>query len=71
MRIRAVLISLAACLGLTALSAWLFELSWSHALALAPVIVLVAGATAFLFVLWAKVAREAIRNRRGGSDSGV
>lgn len=64
MTTRAVLISLAACLGLAALAAWLFDWPLEKAIVLAPVIVVVAGATAFLLVLWGKVIRESLRNRR-------
>jgi hypothetical protein len=63
-RIRAILLSLAVCAGLTALAAWLFGWSWDRAITLAPVVVAVAGATAFLFVLWTKVALESWRARR-------
>jgi len=47
--------------GLVALSAWLFGWSLEKATLLAPVIVATAGATAFVFVLWAKVAWEGLR----------
>ena len=64
MRIRAILISLAACAGLDALAAWIFGWSLERAVALAPVVVVVAGATAFLFVLWTRVALDSLRGRR-------
>jgi hypothetical protein len=64
-RIRVVLVSLAACLGLTALAALLLDWSFEKAVILSPIIVLVAGAAGFLMVLWTRVAWEAIRNRRG------
>ncbi len=64
MRIKAVLLSLAACAGLTALAAWLFEWSFERAVVLSPVVVIVAGATAFLFVLWTRMALDSIRGRR-------
>ena len=63
MRIRAVLISLAVCAGLDALAARLFGWSFGRAVALAPVVVIVAGATAFLFVLWTRVALDSWRGR--------
>ena len=61
---RAIAISLAACLGLIAITAWLLDWSLEKAIILAPIIVVVAGAAAFLFVLWGKVVRESIRGRR-------
>jgi hypothetical protein len=61
------LISLAACLGLTALAAVLFDLSLERAVVLAPVVVVVAGAAAFLVVLWTRVLWESVRGRRRGS----
>ncbi len=67
MRIRAVLISLAVCVGLDALAAQLFGWSLDRAVALAPVVVIVAGATAFLFVLWTRVGIDSWRGRRRGS----
>jgi len=65
MRLRAALISLAVCIGLDALAAWLFGWSLDRAVALAPVVVIVAGATAFLFVLWTRIALDLWRGRRG------
>jgi len=64
MSTRALAISLAACLGLTAITARLLDWSLEKAIILAPIIVVVAGAAAFLFVLWGKVVRESIRGRR-------
>jgi hypothetical protein len=66
-RARVVLISLGACLGLTALAAVLLDLSFERAVVLAPVVVLVAGAAGFLVVLWTRVIWESIRGRRRGS----
>jgi len=54
----------AAVAALVALSAWLFEWSFEKAAFLAPVIVATAGATAFVFVLWTKVAWEQLRGSR-------
>ena len=62
-RIRVILISLAGCAGVTALAAVLFDWSFERAVILSPVVVATAGATAFLFVLWARVAWESIRGR--------
>ena len=67
MRPRVVLISLGACLGLTALAAVLLDLSFERAVVLAPVVVVVAGAAGFLVVLWSRVIWESIRGRRRGS----
>jgi hypothetical protein len=64
MSTRAIAISLAACLGLVVLTALLLDWSLEKAIILAPIIVVVAGAAAFLFVLWGKVVRESIRGRR-------
>jgi len=50
--------------GLVALSAWLFGWSLEKATLLAPVIVATAGATAFIFVLWGKIAWEGLRRSR-------
>lgn len=65
MRVRLTVLSAAACAGLTALAAWLFEWSFERAVALAPVVVVVAGLTAALFVLWTRIVVDAIRGRRG------
>jgi hypothetical protein len=64
MRARALAISLAACAALTALAAWLLDWSFERAVILAPLVVAVAGALAFLVVLWARVAWESVRARR-------
>ena len=64
---RAIAISLAACLGLTAVTALLLDWSLEKAIILAPIIVVVAGAAGFLVVLWGKVIRESFRNRRRSS----
>jgi hypothetical protein len=63
MRLRLVLGSLAACVGLTAVAARLLGWPFERAVILAPVVVMVAGAMAFLVVLWVRVAWESIRNR--------
>ena len=64
MRIPAVIASLAACAGLTALAAWLLDWSFERAVILSPVVVAVAGAVSFLVVLWTRVAWESLRGRR-------
>jgi hypothetical protein len=63
-RIPFLLASFAVCVGLTALAAWLLDWSFERAAILSPVIVIVVGATAFLVVLWTRVAWESIRGRR-------
>ena len=64
MNARALVISAAVCTVLVLGSAWLFQWPLEKALVLAPVIVVVAGATAALFLLWAKVIRDSVRGRR-------
>jgi hypothetical protein len=54
----------AAVAGLVAVSAWLFQWSVEKAALLAPVIVATAGATAFIFLLWTKIAWESLRRSR-------
>ena len=63
MNARALLISAAAVTALVLASAWLFQWPLEKAVVLAPIIVIVAGATAGLFVLWAKVIRDSVRGR--------
>ena len=58
------LASLAVCAGLTALTAWALDWSFQRAAILSPVIVVVAGAAAFLVVLWTRVALDSVRGRR-------
>ncbi len=52
------------CGALTLLVAWVFELPFGRAAALAPVIVLAFGALAGLAVLWTRVGYESLRRRR-------
>jgi hypothetical protein len=63
-RLRLALLWLVACAGLDALLAWLLDWSFERAVVLAPVVVAVAGATAFLVVLWTRIIVDALRNRR-------
>ena len=63
-RLRPALLWLATCAGLDALVAWLLDWSFERAVLLAPVVVAVAGATAFLVVLWTRVVWESARGRR-------
>ena len=64
LRPRVVLLSLGACLGLTALAAALLDWSFERAVILAPVVVMVVGAAGFLIVLWTRVVWDSIRGRR-------
>jgi hypothetical protein len=64
MRPRVLLASLAGCAALTALTALLLDWSFERAVILAPVVVAVAGAAAFLVVLWTRVALESVRARK-------
>lgn len=61
---RVLVAAAAAVAALVALSAWLFQWSAEKAALLAPVIVVTAGATAFIFVLWTKIAVESLRRTR-------
>jgi hypothetical protein len=63
MRIRVLVISLAACIGLAALAALAFGWSFQEAVLLAPVIVVSAGAGAFIVVLWTRIVIDSIRGR--------
>jgi len=62
---RVVLIALAACLALAAITALLLDWSFGKAVILSPVIVLVAGAAGFLLVLWTRILVDTFRGRRG------
>jgi hypothetical protein len=63
-RLRLVLPALAVCAGLDALAAVLLGWSFERAVLLSPVVVAVAGAAAFLVVLWTRVAWESVRGLR-------
>ena len=63
-RPRYVALSALACAALVLLTAWLFRMSLERAAVLAPVIVATAGATAFVLVLWTKVAVDSLRRQR-------
>ena len=65
MSVRALVLSALGCVALTALVAFVFDLSPSRAVVLAPVIVATAGAAIFLVLLWSKVIWES--TRRGSS----
>ena len=66
MSTRAVLIAVAACLGLAAITALLLDWSFGKAVILSPIIVMVAGAAGFLLVLWTRILVDTFRGRRGG-----
>lgn len=61
---RLVVLSALLSVGLTLLAAWLFELPLARAILYAPIIVLSAGAAAFLIVLWTKVVLDSLRGWR-------
>jgi hypothetical protein len=65
--VRVVLIALAACLTLAAITALILDWSFGKAVILAPVIVMVVGAAGFLFVLWGRILWESIRGPRSGA----
>ena len=67
MNFRLVLIALAACLALAAITALILDWSFGKAVILAPIIVMVVGAAGFLFVLWGRIVWESIRGPRGGT----
>ena len=54
-------VAAAAVVALVLASALLFQWSLEKAALLAPLIVATAGATAFIFVLWGKIAWEGLR----------
>jgi predicted acyltransferase len=64
MHARSLTFAAVGCLALVVAAAWLFRLPLEHAAALAPIIVATAGATAFIVVLWVKIATEALRSQR-------
>jgi hypothetical protein len=63
-RLRVALVAVAACLALAAVAALLFDWSFEKAVILSPVIVMVAGAAAFLIVLWTRIVWDSIRGGR-------
>jgi hypothetical protein len=60
---RASLLSGLVVAGLVLLTVWLFGIKLERAAVLAPVLVVVAGAVAGLFVLWTRVGWESLRRR--------
>jgi hypothetical protein len=60
---RASLLSGLVVAGLVLLTVWLFDIRFERAAVLAPVLVVIAGAIAGLFVLWTKVGWEALRRQ--------
>ena len=63
MSVRALALSAAFCVALTAVVALVLDLSFSRAVVLAPVIVATAGATIFVVLLWTKVIWDSTRGR--------
>jgi len=63
-RARTVVAATGACLGLTALTAWIFAWSFEKAAFLAPVIVVSAAAIVGLLLLWTRVAWESLQQAK-------
>ncbi|MFN2466785.1 MAG: hypothetical protein ABR521_01430 [Gaiellaceae bacterium] len=63
MSLRLLLGSAAACAAITAVAALAFDMSFERAAVLAPVIVVTAGATVAVVLLWTKVIWESVRGR--------
>jgi hypothetical protein len=63
-RLRVALVAVVACLALAAITALLLDWSFEKAVILSPVLVMVAGAAAFLIVLWTRIVWESIRGGR-------
>ena len=63
MSARSLLLSGLVTAGLVLLTVWVFELPLERAAVLAPVLVVIAGAVAGLFVLWARVGWESLQRR--------
>jgi hypothetical protein len=61
---RASLLSGLVVAGLVLLTVWLFDIRFERAAILAPILVVIAGALAGLFVLWTKVGWESLRRHR-------
>lgn len=49
--------------GLVLLTVWVFDIRFERAAVLAPVLVVIAGAIAGLFVLWTKVGWESLQRQ--------
>jgi ABC-type enterochelin transport system permease subunit len=64
MRPATLAIAATAVIGLVVATALLFRMPLERAAVLAPVIVATVGATAFLVVLWARIAWESLRRQR-------
>lgn len=64
MRPAALTLAGAAVASLVAATAVLFRMPLDRAAALAPVIVVTAGATIFIAVLWVRIALESLRRQR-------
>jgi hypothetical protein len=64
MRVSHLVLSALVCTALVLGAAVAFRLPLERAAVLAPVIVATAGATAFVVVLWTKIAVESLRRQR-------
>jgi hypothetical protein len=64
MRTTAIAVSTGLVIALVGLTSWLFRWSLEEAAVLAPIIVVTAGATAFIAVLWGKIVWESLRGSR-------
>ncbi len=64
MHLRTGALSLAGCTGLVLGTAWLFRMPLERAIVLAPIIVVSAGATAFIIALWVRVGMASLREAR-------
>jgi hypothetical protein len=62
--VKAIAFSAAVCAALVATATLVFQMSFSDAVLLAPIIVVTAGATVGVFVLWIKIALESLRRQR-------
>jgi hypothetical protein len=63
-RARNAVLAAVAALALVGLAALIFEPTLEEALLLAPVIVVTAGATAAVLLLWARIVIDALRRQR-------
>ena len=64
MRATLVVASAIVCLILVAVASWVLDMSFGHAVLLAPVLVLTFGAALGLVVLWTRIALDPILRRR-------
>jgi hypothetical protein len=62
--IRALAVSAAVCAALVAGAVFVFQMSVSDAMLLAPIIVVTVGATIGIVALWVKIAVDSLRRQR-------